>query len=73
MQYHYVVIFDTDKNDWIVEQDPFDYFPNGNIWDDDHGWRVADEGSDEERIDYECFRVLESCIPGILPTPSKEV
>lgn len=79
MQYHYVVIFDSDHDRWLVEYDTTAYFPDGNIyskeaWDNTgDGWVVADEGSHEEAIDYECFRVLESCIPGILPTPSKEV
>ena len=79
MQYHYVIGFDSENNRWWVEADPTAYFPDGNIWSAEaegvvgYGWIWPEEGSDAERIDYECFRVLESCIPGILPTPSKEV
>ena len=78
MQYHYVVIYDSEHDRWLIEPDPIAYFPDGNIysqeeWDNSgYGWVIPDQGSDAERIDYECFRILESCVPGILPTPSKE-
>ena len=80
MQYHYVVAYDSEYDRWFVESDPYAFFPGGNIFSLEEaerahgdGWIFPDENSDEERIDYECYRVLESCIPGILPTPSKEV
>ena len=79
MQYHYVVIYDTEHDRWLVESDTTAYFPDGNIYSKEaqintgNGWAVADEGSPEEAIDYAALRVLESCIPGILPTPSKDV
>lgn len=78
MQYHYVVVYDSEQDSWSVESHPYAYFADGNIyskeaWDNTGwGWIFPDENSDEERIDYECFRILESCVPGILPTPSKE-
>jgi len=77
MQYHYVVGYDSEYDCWFVESDPYAFFPDGNIFSFSNGalspsWVFPDEGSDEERIDYECFRILESCVPGILPTPSKE-
>lgn len=73
MQYHYVVYFDTDKNDWFIEADPFDHFPDGNIWQDDIGWHVADEGSEKEALDVELWHTLRHCVPGILPSPYQEV
>ena len=78
MQYHYVVGYDSETNDWFVEWDTTAYFHDGNVFSNEsavrtgYGWIVPDEDSDELRIDYDCLRILESCVPGILPTPKKE-
>lgn len=77
MQYHYVVGYDSEKDRWFVESDTTDYFPDGNVYDDDsanrtgYRWFVPDEDSPEEAIDYALLRVLESCVPGILPGPKE--
>ena len=78
MQYHYVIGYDSELMKWFVESDTTAYFPDGNIWDDSQykesfwGWKVAEEGSPEEAIDYAALRVLESCVPGILPSPTPQ-
>ena len=76
MQYHYVVGYDTEMDRWFVESDTTAYFQDGNVWDDEqyrehfYGWRAPTD--DEEPIDYALLRVLESCVPGILPGPAKQ-
>lgn len=77
MQYHYVIGYDTEMDRWFVESDTTAYFSDGNVWDEEEyrehffGWRVPSTEREEE-IDYELVRVLESCIPGILPGPMKQ-
>lgn len=76
MQFHYVVGYDSEMDRWFIESDTTAYFPDGNVWDDKqyresfYGWKVPEEGSSEEALDAELLRTLESCIPGILPTPA---
>lgn len=76
MQYHYVVGYDSEFDRWFVEADTTSYFSDGNVWnhkfadETGYGWMVPEEGSDEEAIDYAALRVLQSCVPGILPSPS---
>lgn len=76
MEFHYVVGYDSEDDKWFVESDWLSYFPDGrNIYDGDRdgyigaGWIVPKEGSAEEALDSTLFHILESCVPGILPTP----
>ena len=77
MQYHYVVGYDSEMDRWFVESDTTAYFQDGNVWDDEqyresyYGWRIP-ETPEEEAIDYALLRVLQSCVPGILPGPTKQ-
>ena len=76
MQFHYVVGYDSVSMRWWIENDTTAYFSDGNVWDDNqykesfYGWKVPEEGSPEEALDLELYNILESCIPGILPTPA---
>ena len=78
MQYHYVVGYDSEIDRWFIESDTTAYFPDGNVWDDNqyresfYGWKVPEEGSPEEKLDYAALRILESCLPGIIPTPASQ-
>ena len=64
MQYHYVVGYDTEKKRWFLELDTTAYFSNGNLWDEEqyrenfYGWRVPEEGSAEEDLDYALLNTL---------------
>jgi len=64
MQYHYVIGYDTEQKKWFLELDPTAYFPDGNVWDDQKyqsefwGWRVPEEGSDDEALDYTLLNTL---------------
>ena len=64
MQYHYVIGYDTDTRKWFLELDTTAYFPDGNVWDDQKyhsefwGWRVPEEGSDSEALDYTLLNTL---------------
>ena len=77
MQFHYVVGYDSDTKRWWVEWDSEAYFPDGHVWDDErdraaeYGWIVPEDGSPEEALDMELYRILKSCIPDILPTPQE--
>ena len=77
-QFHYVVGYDSEMDRWFVESDTTAYFQDGHVWDDElyrksfYGWRVPEEGSPEEAIDYALLRTLQSCVPGILPSPAKQ-
>ena len=79
MQFHYVVGYDTDKNRWFVEYDTAAYFHDGNVWDDERfeavdygyvGWRFPDDGSDDEALDQDLLRTLDSIVD-ILPIPKE--
>lgn len=64
MQYHYVIGYDSVSMKWFLELDTTAYFPDGNIWDDKKyreeffGWRVPEEGSDDEALDYDLLNTL---------------
>ena len=76
MQYHYVIGYDTDTKKWFVESDTTAYFSDGNIWDDDQhheeswGWKVPEDGSDDEALDYDLLRTLYSLVD-IIPIPKE--
>ena len=78
MQYHYVVGYDTEMKSWFIESDTTAYFPDGHVWDDEaaaetgYGWFVPWENSIEENLDSALLHVLESCVPGILPSPASQ-
>lgn len=42
MQYHYVVMYDTNTGKWTIENEA-PYLTDGNVWDDDIGWFVPTE------------------------------
>jgi hypothetical protein len=64
MQFHYVVGYDTELKKWFIESDTTAYFVDGNVWDEKQaevefvGWKVPEEGSPEEAIDYDLLNTL---------------
>ena len=79
MQFHYVVGYDTELNKWFVESDTTAYFSEGNVWDDGRfekrewgfsGWRIPDEGSDDEALDHDLLNTLESLVD-VIPIPKE--
>ena len=76
MQYHYVIGYDTELKKWFVESDTTAYFENGNVWDDEQykesfwGWKVPEEGSKEEFLDYDLFNILQYIVDTI-PVPQE--
>ena len=74
MQYHYVVFYDDVMDEWRVDLDSTaTSFHRGNIFDPDSDknsfWHWAEEGSEEEAIDFTLGRLLES-VMGSIPTPA---
>ena len=76
MQYHYVIGYDTETKKWFVESDTTAYFSDGNVWDEEQyrkefwGWKVPEDGSDDEALDYDLLRTLYSLID-IIPIPKE--
>ena len=76
MQFHYVVGYDSDTKKWFVELDTTAYFSDGNLWDEEqyrenfYGWRVPEEGSNDEALDYELLNTL-SYIVDTFPIPKE--
>lgn len=82
MQYHYVVVYDTDTDKWTVESEWETYFPDGSIYNTEMienggfpngvypGWFMPEEGSDQEALDAELWRTLYYIAP-TWPTPSQ--
>jgi hypothetical protein len=68
MQYHYVIGYDTETRKWFLESDTTAYFSDGNLWDDEqyrqnfYGWRVPEDGSDDEALDYDLLNTLYSIV-----------
>jgi len=73
MQYHYVVMYDTEFDEWRVDMDATEYL-DGNIFDPDaaigKGWSWAEEGSPEDLLDGTLIRLLQS-VMGSIPTPPR--
>jgi hypothetical protein len=75
-QYHYVIGYDTEKRKWFLESDTTAYFSDGNLWDDEqyrqnfYGWRVPEDGSDDEALDYDLLNTLYSIVD-IIPVPKE--
>ena len=61
MEFHYVVVYDSENKSWGVVDEDSAYFPDGNIWDESkpygHGWELP---SDPESIaiDQRCHTML---------------
>ena len=74
MQYHYVVMYDSEFDEWRVDLSTTAESFDGNIFDPDApmgtGWHWAEEGSEEEAIDFTLGRLLES-VMGSIPTPAR--
>lgn len=74
MQYHYIVFYDSDMDEWRVEDDMTYNHLDGNIYDPDRnfgdGWFFATECSKENDLDYACLTMLKSYI-GNIPTPAR--
>jgi len=77
MQYHYVVMYDSDSDSWRVEPDPEAYFSDGNIWSDTladeqgSGWFFPEEGSFENSLDIKCWQMIYNLCT-IWPSPVVE-
>jgi hypothetical protein len=75
-QYHYVIGYDTETRKWFLESDTTAYFSDGNLWDDEqyrqnfYGWRVPEDGSDDEALDYDLLNTLYSIVD-IIPVPKE--
>ena len=76
MQFHYVVGYDTQTQKWFLESNTTAYFSDGNLWDEEqyrqnfYGWRVPDEGSDDEALDQDLLNTLYSLVD-IIPIPKE--
>lgn len=72
MQYHYLVMYDDQYKSWSVESDITAYLPDGNIYNKEifPGWFFPEEGSAEEALDKQLFRILQS-IAHTLPIPQE--
>lgn len=76
MQYHYVIGYDTDTKKWFVESDTTAYFSDGHVWDEEQyhkefwGWKVPEEGTNDEALDYDLLRTLYSLVD-IIPIPKE--
>lgn len=61
MQYHYVVLYDTDRKGWPVEYSgAYDYFPDGHVWDasqEGSGFRLPEVGP-EDGLDEQLLNTL---------------
>ena len=72
MQYHYVVMYDTEFDTWSIDMDPL--MQSGHIFDPDapfgKGWLWAEEGSPEDLLDGTLIRLLQSVV-GSIPTPPR--
>jgi len=73
MQYHYVVGYDSVSMRWFLESDTTAYFADGNVWDDNqykesfYGWKVPEDSTLEEYIDYEALKTLQALVD-IIPS-----
>lgn len=78
MQYHYVIGYDSELMKWFVESDTTAYFQDGHVWDEKqykesfYGWKVPEEGSSEEALDFELHKTLQYTIDA-LPIPEEVV
>lgn len=73
MQYHYVVMYDSEFDEWRVDLDTTANL-DGNIFDPDaplgQSWHWAQDNSDEDELDGTLIRLLES-VMGSIPTPAR--
>lgn len=59
MQFHYIVMYDSDTDKWSLEEDTNSIL-DGNVWSNDHGWFYADDNDypGSYNIDTECRNML---------------
>lgn len=68
MQYHYVVIYDTDKKKWKMSFDSDAYFTDGYVWNGDrsdesgYGWFIPEDDSEGALLDQTLFNTLYSLV-----------
>ena len=69
MQFHYIVMYDSDTDKWSLEEDTNCIF-DGNVWSENDGWFYADDDDypGSYNIDRECLNMLQSLVP-IWPSP----
>lgn len=71
MQFHYVVMYDSDTKSWGVVDEVDAYMPDGTVWDDfeqEWFWPDADNYPQESAIDeraYTMLRTLASIWPEV--------
>jgi len=74
MQFHYIVFYDSEMDEWRVDNDMTYNHLDGNIYNPDNefgqGWFFAEECSKENDLDYAALSVLKSYI-GNIPTPAR--
>lgn len=62
MQFHYVVVYDSDTKSWGVIDDDSGYLPDGNVWDESvyPGWFHPDPDGYPQAalIDERAFTML---------------
>lgn len=69
MQYHFVVYFDDDYDQWHIMATTDHLMPDGSIYDpsdEEYGWRVPDSGSPESLRDAELFQDLRATIGAVI-------
>ena len=80
MQYHYVVVYDSEEKKWNVEYDSLAYFEDGNVWslelsekNYNNGWfcpSSKDDNPKEFALDAELFETLQYIIAA-MPIPKE--
>ena len=66
MEFHYVVIYNSESKKWYVVGDTEPYFPDGNVWDNsldeegEYGWILPldDEYPQAALIDQRAYTML---------------
>ena len=61
MEFHYVVVYDSDTKTWGVVDDDSAYFPDGNVYNSDneyYGWSLAGDSLESIAIDERCHTML---------------
>ncbi len=76
-QYHYVIGYDDEENNWFLELDREAYFPDGNMFDiakseseewEYSGWFEPEDDHPKAEIDRQLFRTLQYIVD-TLPKP----
>jgi hypothetical protein len=80
MQHHFIIYFDSEEKKWYTE-DSWELLADGNVYNPNliergfpndiyPGWFVPAEGSEDEKLDFELFQILQSAID-TLPIPQE--